>query len=97
MRRRGVDTGGLSLFDASRIDAQACIEQENSCHGLSTLHVGTLRDFGLSIIRDPENTLKVLVVNVPYENPGTVEEEAMLDMVADSARIQQRCRWRKPK
>jgi hypothetical protein len=88
------DDDGLSLFDSFHIEAQACIEQELSCHGLATLHVGTLRDSGLQVIRDPNDHRKVLVTNMPFENPG--EAESMLDIVAASARIHTRCKWKKP-
>jgi hypothetical protein len=92
-----MDEDGLSLFDSFHIEARACIEQELTCHGLATLHVGKLRDLGLEVIRDPDNHRKVLVTNMPFENPGEPEAEALLDAVADSSRIHTRCKWRKPK
>jgi hypothetical protein len=88
------DDDGLSLFDSFHIDARACIEQEWSCHGLATLHVGTLRDAGLNVVRDPNDHRKVLITDMPFENPG--EAESMLDRVAASARIHTRCKWKKP-
>ena len=96
MRRRGVDTDGLSLFDSFHVSESDCIEAELSCHGLVTLHVGTLRDLGLHAIRDPADHRKVLIVNMPFENPGDAIQEALLDQVADSARICSRRKWRKP-
>jgi hypothetical protein len=91
------DDDGLSLYDSFHIGPQECIEEELSCHGLATLHVGTLRDLGLEIIRDPENHRKVLVTNVPFTNPGTAEEEDLLDKIAQCARIHTRCKWKKPR
>jgi hypothetical protein len=90
------DDDGLSLFDSFHIEARACIEQELSCHGLATLHVGTLRNAGLEVIRDPNDHRKVLITNMPFENPG--EAESLLDIVAASARIHTRCKpaWKKP-
>lgn len=66
------DNDGLSLFDSFHIEARACIEQELTCHGLVTLHVGTLRDAGLEVIRDPNDHRKILITNMPFvptENP----------------------------
>jgi hypothetical protein len=90
-----MDQDGLSLYDSFHIEARACIEEELSCHGLVTLHVGTLRDLGLTVIRDDQNHRKVLITNMPFENPEDAADEALLDAVADSARIMIRCKWRK--
>lgn len=91
-----MDADGLSLYDSFHIDARACIEEELSCHGLVTLHVGTLRDLGLTVVRDDQNFRKVLITDMPFENPEDPAQEALLDAVADSARIHTRCKWRKP-
>jgi hypothetical protein len=71
-------------------------ELELSCHGVVTLHVGTLRNMGLAVIRDPENNRKLLIPNMPLENPNDKVQEALLDSVADTARIAERRRWKKP-
>jgi len=91
-----MDADGLSLYDSFHIEARQCIEQELSCHGLVTLHVGTLRALGLNAIRDPEDYRKVLITNMPFMNPNDADEERLLDAVADSARIHTHCKWRKP-
>lgn len=87
---------GLSVYDSYRIDRRACIESELSCHGIVTLHAGTLRNLGLAVIRDPTDYQKLLIVDMPLENPGDAEQEALLDAVSDSACITEKCRWRKP-
>lgn len=106
MRRRPVvqnevvvdakDQDGLSCFDSFHIEATQCIEQERSCYGLITLHVGTLRDMGLEVIRDPQDYRKVLVTNMPFEEPEDPDMERLLDAVAGSARIHTRRKWKQP-
>jgi hypothetical protein len=93
-----MDQDGLSVFDSLHMNMQACIEDEGtkSGHGLASLHVGTLRDLGLTAIRDPEDRRKLLIVDMPFENPNDKDQEALLDKVADSARIALRHRWRRP-
>jgi hypothetical protein len=90
------DDDGLSVYDSFRIDRRVCIENELSCYGIATHHVGTLRKLGLIVIRDPNNYQKLLIPNMPLANPGTVEGEDLLEAVADTARIAERCRWKKP-
>ncbi|HVP48800.1 MAG TPA: hypothetical protein VMT32_19540 [Bryobacteraceae bacterium] len=89
------DDDGLSVYDSFRISRQACIEGERSCHGVVTLHAGTLRNLGLHVIRDPRDPLKLLIPDMPLENPNDARQEALLDLVADSARIAERRRWRR--
>ena len=91
------DADGLSVFDSYRIGSQACIETCNSCEGIATLHVGTLLDHGLTVIRDPEDFRKILIKNMPFENPNDAAQERLLDSVAESARIAVRCRHRRKK
>lgn len=90
-----MDQDGLSLFDASYISVDECIEQELSCHGLVTHHVGTLRALGLEVIRDPLDSRKVLITNLPFENPGDQQQEKLADRVASKARIASRRRWKR--
>ena len=92
-----MDQDGLSVFDSLHMNVQACTEDEGtkSGHGLASLHVGTLRDLGLTVIRDPEDYRKILIVNIPFENPNDKDQEALLDAVADSAKIALRQRWRR--
>jgi hypothetical protein len=91
-----MDSDGLSVFDSYRIDGQACIETSRSCFGLATLHVGTLLDHGLTVIRDPEDYRKILITNIPFENPADADQEHLLDTIAESARIAVRCKHKKP-
>jgi len=90
------DDDGLSLFDSYHVTVDQCIEAERSCHGAVSLHVGRLRALGLSVIRDPEDHRKMLIPNMPLENPNDVEQEALLDAVAGIARIASRRKWKKP-
>lgn len=90
------DDDGLSVYDSFRIERRACIESELSCHGIVTLHAGTIRALGLTVIRDPSDDRKILISNMPLENPGDAAQEALLDAVADTARIVEKCRWRRP-
>jgi hypothetical protein len=90
------DDDGLSLYDSFRVQRQECIEDSNSCYGLATLHVGTLRNLGLNVIRDPKDVRKLLVPNMPLTNPGNADEEALLESVARSARIAARYKWQRP-
>lgn len=90
------DDDGLSVFDSFRIDADACIQNELTCHGLVTLHAGVVRGLGLTVIRDPSDERKLLIPDMPLANPGDATQEALLDAVADSARIVKKCKWRKP-
>jgi hypothetical protein len=89
------DDDGLSVWDSFHIGRGECIENELSCHGVATLHVGTLRDLGLNVIRDPADGRKLLISNMPLENPNDPAQEALLDAVADTARIAERRRWKK--
>jgi hypothetical protein len=95
--RRPKDQDGLSVFDSQRINQKDCIEANLSCHGVATLHVGTLRDHGLSIIRDPSDPKKILITDMPFENSNDEAQDTLLDAVAASARISNREKWVKPK
>ena len=90
------DEDGLSLFDSFHLDATTCIENELSCWGIASLHVGTLRDLGLTIVRDPNDRSHLLIPDMPLANPGDATQEALLDAVADSARIVEKRKWVKP-
>jgi hypothetical protein len=89
------DDDGLSVYDSLRITQQACMEDRLSCHGLATLHVGTLRNLGLNVIRDPEDVIKILITDMPLENPNDERQEALLESVARTARIKLRYSWRR--
>jgi hypothetical protein len=91
-----MDSDGLSVYDSYHINVQACIEDTLSCHGVATLHVGTVRAMGLTVIRDPDDYRKILITNIPFQNPNDAAQEALLDAVADKARIATRCKWKKP-
>jgi hypothetical protein len=90
------DDDGLSVYDSFRIHRQECMEDSNTCYGLATLHVGTLRDLGLTVIRDPEDERKILIPDMPLTNPGSEREETLLESVARSARIPVRYKWQRP-
>lgn len=90
------DDDGLSVYDSFHIGQQACLEDSLSCHGLATLHVGTLRGLGLNVIRDPHDHRKILVTDMPLENPNDVRQEALLESVARTARIRLRFSWKRP-
>jgi hypothetical protein len=91
------DNDGLSVYDSFRILRQACMEDSDSCHGLVTLHVGTLRDLGLNVIWDVEDDRKILITDMPLANPGDERQEALLEAVASSARIVARYKWARPR
>jgi hypothetical protein len=90
------DDDGLSVYDSFHMDAQSCIQSELTCYGIATLHVGSIRDLGLNVVRDPTDPRKLLITDMPLANPGDPEQEALLDKVAGTARIATRCKWRKP-
>lgn len=90
------DNDGLSVFDSFHVELWACVHNELSCHGIATLHVGAIRDLGLSVVRDPEDPRKLLIPDMPLENPNDAGQEALLDAVAQSARIALRCKWKRP-
>jgi hypothetical protein len=48
------------------------------------------------VIRDPNDQRKLLITDMPFQNPGNAEHEFLLDAVADSARIAEKRRWKKP-
>jgi len=87
-----MDNDGLSVFDSYRITPQDCVETSRSCFDLATLHVGTLLDHGLTVIRDPEDDRKILITDMPFESPGEANAERLLDTIAETARIAVRCR-----
>jgi len=89
------DTDGLSVFDSYRVDRPTCMNDVNCCFGLATLHVGTLLDHGLTVIRDPQDFRKLLITNAPWENPNNPDEERLADTIAESARIVERGRHRR--
>jgi hypothetical protein len=91
------DNDGLSVYDSFRIQKQACMEDSESCHGLVTLHVGTLRDLGLNVIRDPSDNRKILITDMPFTNPDDERQETLLESVARSARIEVRYKWQRPR
>lgn len=70
------------------------IRENRRCFGVATLHVGTMRDMGLSVIWDPADSRKVLIVDMPLENPNDASQEELLDRVALSARIAIKCDYR---
>lgn len=90
------DNDGLSVYDSFHIGQQACLEDSLSCHGLATLHVGTLRDLGLNVVRDPEDPRKILITDMPFENPNDARQEALLESIARTARIRLRFSWKRP-
>jgi hypothetical protein len=51
---------------------------------------------GLEVIRDPQDYRKVLVTNMPFEEPEDPDMERLLDAVAGSARIHTRRKWKQP-
>jgi hypothetical protein len=89
------DSDGLSVYDSFRITQQECLEDTLSCHGLATLHVGRLRNIGLNIIRDPDDHRKLLITDMPFENPNDKQQEGLLESVARTARISLRQSWRR--
>lgn len=90
------DVDGLSVYDSFRIQKQACIEDCLSCHGLATLHVGTLRNLGLTVVRDPMDQRKVLITDMPLTNSNDERQETLLENVARSARVAAKFRWQRP-
>jgi hypothetical protein len=90
-----MDEDGLSVYDSLHVNVERCIEEKKSGHGIATLHVGTLRSLGLSVVRDPEDNRKILISDIPFENPNDAGKEALLDKVADTARICLRQRWKR--
>ena len=88
-----MDEDGLSVYDSFRMNVEDCVNDTLSGHGIVSLHVGTLRDFGLTVIRDNADGRKLLITNLPFENPNDADEERLLDDVAESARIIARQRW----
>lgn len=90
-----MDGDGLSVFDANCVKPEGCVQESRRCFGVASLHVGTLRDKGLAVVRDPIDQRKALIVNLPFENPNSAEEEALLDVVAETARIVLRGNFRK--
>ena len=92
MRRPQIDCDGLSVFDSYRITQEDCVQTVNRCYGIATLHVGTLLNHGLNVIRDPEDHRKILITNMPFENPGDANAERLCEIIAESARIAMRCR-----
>jgi hypothetical protein len=71
------------------------MEDSLSCHGLATLHVGTLRNHGLNVIRDPQDTRKILITDMPLENPNDERQETLVEAVANTARIKLRYTWKR--
>jgi hypothetical protein len=91
------DEDGLSVLDSFFwADRQQCIEANaKSCYGIITVHVGRLLDLGLTVIRDPKDLRKLLITNVPFERPESVEENDLLDDVAKTARVCMTCKYRR--
>jgi hypothetical protein len=61
------------------------------------LPVGTLRDEGFTVIRDPEFPQKCLITDAPFENPNDGAQEHRLDQLAAMARIKHRCNYKRKK
>ena len=59
----------------------------STCYGVASLHVGRLLDLGIKVISDPEDPSKLLLANVPFENPGEPQLEKLAGDIAKSARI----------
>ena len=85
--RNPKDEDGLSLFKALHIDPEACMAEFSRCYGIVSLHAGTLMDLGLELVDDNQDTRKVLVCNLPFENPNDALAEKLAGDVAKSARI----------
>jgi hypothetical protein len=91
------DDDGLSVFDSFHVDPAACLQSGKSGYGVASLHVGTLRDLGLRVVRDDTDQRKLLIVDLPLENPNDAVQERLLDAVADTARIVCRRKWQEPR
>ena len=85
-RRDPQDQNGLSLFRADRVTAKECLATFRKNYGIVSLHVGKLRDFGLTVTSDASDDSKALVVDLPFENPETADDEKLAGDVAKSAR-----------
>jgi|SRR5271157_116277 len=89
------DNNGLSVFDSYRIGERACIETLGTCYGLATLHVGTLLDHGLILVRDPEDFQRILIKNAPFEDTRDAEQLDIAATMAKTARIRWQGKWKK--
>jgi len=81
------DDDGLSVFLADQITPENCAATFSKCFGIVSLHTGHLQDLGLLVIEDQEDRRKALIINLPFENPGTAEAEKLAGDVAKIARI----------
>ena len=61
-----MDQDGLSIYDSFHVDMDGCVGEVRSGHGLATIHVGTIRDLGLTVIRDPQDQRKFLITDIPF-------------------------------
>lgn len=59
---------------------------------MASLHVGRLVDLGLTVISVPQDARQALKTNLPFENPGTAEEERLAGDTAKGARIVAKCK-----
>ena len=85
--RRKIDTDGLSVLKAGTMEPREFGATFNPCHGIATLHVGRLLDLGVTVAPDPEDERKLLLTNIPFENPGDAAQEKLAGDIAKSARI----------
>lgn len=86
-RRNPADRDGLSVFRASEYTPEYSAKQLQGCKHVASLHVGRLRDLGLEVIPDPEDQTKLLISNLPFENPRDANLERLAGKTAATARL----------
>ena len=85
--RKASDHDGLSVSRADACAIDDVIKSFNTCFGVASLHVGRLKDLGLTVEPDSLDRTKLLITNLPYENDGSAEAEFIVGQVAKTARL----------
>jgi hypothetical protein len=96
LRRKEVDTNGLSVGIKGRCTLEEFKASLNKVHGVVSLHVGRVRDLGLDVFPDdPQlveeqgheyNPCHANIINVPYVDDDPKEAERLAGLLAKQSR-----------
>lgn len=76
---------GLSVNIAKTCSHQQCVEGFRKCFGVTSLHVGHIRDIGLDVVQD--TSAHANIIKLPYVEDNRVETERLAGLLAKQSRI----------
>jgi hypothetical protein len=83
---RSGENDGLSVGIASRCSPADVAGKFSKCHGMTSLHVGFMKDLGLNIVIDPLDETHALILGLPNEDDPPNEAEPLARALKSHAR-----------